>query len=329
MRAIRIEETGGAEKLRLVDLPIPAPGLHEVRILVEAAGINFIDTYQRSGLYPVNLPFVLGQEVAGIVTSVGANVSDFKIGQRVATVRALGGYADEALAPAAQVVAVPPDLSIEQAATAMIQGLTAHFLSTDTFSLQPGHTALIHAAAGGVGLLLVQMAKRRGARVIATVSTEEKAKIAREAGADEVVLYTRENFAERTRELTQGQGAHVVYDSVGRDTFNGSIDSLRPRGMLVSFGNASGPVPPFAPLLLSQKGSLFLTRPTLPHYTQTTMELRGRAAEVFRWIQNGELRVRIGAVFPLEAAAEAHRALESRATTGKVLLFPGKRAQSG
>ncbi|MEI6052415.1 MAG: quinone oxidoreductase, partial [Opitutaceae bacterium] len=320
--AIRIHATGGPETLRVDDIAVPAPAAGEVRILVEAAGLNFIDTYQRSGLYAVPLPFTLGAEIAGIVSAVGAGVTEFSLGDRVATAKASGGYAAEALAPAAHVVKIPAGVATSTAAALMLQGLTAHYLVTDTFALKPGDTALIHAAAGGVGLLLVQLAKRRGARVLATVGTEEKAALARAAGADEVVVYTRDNFATAARNFTNGRGVDVVYDAVGKDTFTGSIDSLRPRGMMVSFGNASGAVPPFAPLLLAQKGSLFFTRPTLVHYTQTTAELRARTDDLFGAVLAGTLQVRIGATFKLTAAAEAHPALESRNTTGKVLLMP-------
>jgi NADPH2:quinone reductase len=293
-----------------------------VRITVEAAGLNFIDTYQRSGLYPVALPFTPGAEVAGVVSAVGAGVAELVVGDRVATAKASGGYAAEALAPAAHVVKIPEGVTTRTAAALMLQGLTAHYLATDTFPLKPGHTALIHAAAGGVGLLLVQLAKRAGARVIATVGTDEKVALARGAGADEVVVYSRDNFTTAARAFTGGRGVDVVYDAVGKDTFAGSLDSLRPRGMFVSFGNASGAVPPFAPLLLMQKGSLFFTRPTMAHYTQTTAELRARTDDLFGAVLAGKLSVRIGATYPLSAAADAHRALESRGTTGKVLLVP-------
>jgi len=321
MRAIRVHENGGAEKLRLDEVPVPDPKAGEVRIRVEAAGVNFIDTYQRSGLYPLPLPFTLGMEAAGIVTAVGAGVTGFKVGDRVASARVSGGYADEAIVPAPHLVNVPEGVSSRQGAALLLQGLTAHYLACDTFSLKPGDTALIHAAAGGVGLLLVQIAKLRGARVIGTAGTGEKARLAREAGADQVVIYTKDDFVAAARQFTGGRGVDVVYDGVGRDTFEGSLNSLRPRGMLASFGNASGPVAPFSPLLLSQKGSLYLTRPTLGHYTQTTAELRGRSDDLFRWLAAGELKVRIGADFPLAQAAEAQRALESRSTTGKVLLL--------
>jgi NADPH:quinone reductase len=322
MLAIRIHETGGPEKLCVDDVPVPTPGTGEVRLRVEAAGLNFIDTYQRSGLYAVALPYTLGAEASGVITAVGAGVTDFRVGDRVASAKVTGAYAAEALAPAAQLVKVPEGVSSQTAAALLLQGMTAHYLACDTFPLKPGDTALVHAAAGGVGLLLVQIAKRRGARVLATVGTAEKARLAREAGADEVCLYTRDNFTAAARAFTQGRGVDVVYDAVGKDTFIGSLDSLRPRGMMVTFGNSSGPVPAFAPLLLSQKGSLFITRPTLGHYTLTTAELHARADDLFRWVGAGELKVRIGATFPLSAAAEAHRALEGRATTGKVLLLP-------
>jgi NADPH:quinone reductase len=322
MLAIRIHETGGADKLRADDVPVPAPGTGEIRFRVEAAGVNFIDTYQRSGLYKVDLPHTLGMEAAGVVTAVGRDVTDFKVGDRVGTARAVGGYATEALAPALHVVRVPADCSLQLAGAVLLQGMTAHYLACDTFPLKPGDTALVHAGAGGVGLLLTQIAKRRGARVIATVGNDEKAALARGAGADAVCVYSRENFADAVRAFTQGRGVDVAYDAVGRDTFEGTMNSLRPRGMFVSFGNASGPVAPFAPLILSQKGSLFFTRPTLTHYTATPAELRARADDLFSWIAAGELKVRIGATYPLSAAAEAHRALEGRATTGKVLLLP-------
>jgi NADPH2:quinone reductase len=324
MRAIRIHETGGVEQLRADDVAVPVPAAGEVRIRVEAAGVNFIDTYKRSGLYPVTLPHTLGQEAAGVVTAVGEGVAEFRVGDRVASAAVMGAYAAEAIAPAAQTVRVPAGVELTLAAAVLLQGMTAHYLACDTFPLQKGHTALVHAAAGGVGLLLTQIAKRRGARVIATVGNEEKAKLAREAGAEAVCIYSRENFSEAARAFTSGRGVDVVYDGVGRDTFEGSLNSLRPRGMLVSFGNASGAVPEFKPLVLSQKGSLFFTRPTLVHYSQTPAELRARADDLFAWIANGTLQVRIGASLPLAAAADAHRALEGRATTGKVLLLPSE-----
>jgi NADPH2:quinone reductase len=325
MLAIRIHETGGAEKLRAEDIAVPAPGAGEIRLRVEAAGLNFIDTYKRSGLYAVPLPHTLGQEAAGVVTAVGAGVTNFKVGDRVASAAVLGAYAHEALAPAAQTVHVPGGVSSQFAAAVLLQGMTAHYLACDTFPLKRGDVALVHAAAGGVGLLLVQIAKKRGARVFATVGSDAKVALAREAGAEEVFNLNggrTEKFHEAARTFTGGRGVDVVYDGIGKETFDGSLASLRPRGMLVSFGNAGGPVPPFSPLILSQRGSLFFTRPTLAHYTQTPEELRARSGDLFKWIADGSLQVRIGATFPLTAAADAHRALESRATTGKVLLLP-------
>ncbi|HWA10085.1 MAG TPA: quinone oxidoreductase [Opitutaceae bacterium] len=322
MQAIRIHEAGGPEKLRVDDTPLPAPGAGEIRLRVEAVGVNFIETYQRSGLYPVGLPHTLGSEAAGVVTAIGPGVMDFRVGERVASAKVAGAYAAEALVPAGHAVRLPAGVETKTAAALMLQGMTAHYLACDTVPLKNGDTALVHAGAGGVGLLLTQIAKLRGARVLATVGTEEKAKLAREAGADDVCVYTRDDFTAAARRFTGGRGVDVVYDSVGKDTFAGSLDSLRPRGTMVTFGNSSGPVPAFAPLLLSQKGSLFITRPTLAHYTATTQELQARAAELFAWLGAGKLKVRIGATFPLTQAAEAHRALEGRKTTGKVLLVP-------
>lgn len=322
MLAIRIHQPGGPEQLRTDEIALPHPGPGEVRFRVEATGVNFIDTYRRSGLYPVELPHTLGSEAAGVITAVGADVTGLRVGDRIASASVKGAYASEAIALAAQSVRVPVNVTSELAAASLLQGMTAHYLACDTWPLKPGDSALVHAGAGGVGLLLIQIAKKRGARVLATVGSEEKAAFAREAGADAVCIYTRENFTAAARAFTNNRGVDVVYDGVGRSTFEGSLDSLRPRGLLVSFGNASGAVPEFKPLLLSQKGSLFFTRPTLGHYTATKAELRQRAGELFSWIARGELRVRIGARFPLAQAAEAHRALESRATTGKVVLIP-------
>ena len=325
MLAIRIHETGGVEKLRADDVRVPEPGAGEIRFRVEAAGINFIDTYKRSGLYAVKLPATLGQEAAGVVTAVGAGVKDFKVGDRVASAAVNGGYAAETLAPAAQTVHLPASVNAQLGAAVLLQGMTAHYLACDTWPLKAGDTALVHAAAGGVGLLLVQIAKKRGARVFATVGSDAKVALAREAGADAVFNMlgdSLEKFSDLARAFTGGRGVDVVYDGIGKETFDGSLASLRPRGMMVSYGNASGAVPPFSPLVLSQKGSLFLTRPTLAHYTQTRAELRARSDDLFAWIADGTLKVRVGATFPLTAAAEAHRALESRATTGKVLLLP-------
>ena len=322
MIAIRIHQTGGVENMVADDVAVPNPGAGEVRFRVEAAGLNFIDTYQRSGLYSVKLPHTLGMEAAGVVTALGAGVTELALGDRVASVRTVGAYAQEATAPAAHTVKLPAGISMQVAAALMLQGMTAQYLACDTFPLKSGDTALVHAGAGGVGLLLTQIAKLRGARVLATVGTVEKAVLAREAGADEVCIYTLENFTDAVKVFTGGRGVDVAYDAIGKDTFDGTLASLRPRGMFVSYGNSSGPVAPFAPLVLSQKGSLFFTRPTLAHYTLTTSELHARAAKLFSWVTAGKLKVRIGATFPLEQAAEAHRALEGRKTTGKVLLVP-------
>ena len=322
MLAVRIHETGGPEKLRVDDIPIPAPGAGEIRLRVEAAGINFVDTYHRTGLYPSELPHTLGAEAAGVVTAVGEGVADFRIGDRVASPRAVGGYAEETLAPASHTVLIPAGVSSQLAAAVLLQGLTAHYLATDTYPLQAGDSALVHAGAGGVGLLLIQIARIRGARVIATVGSDEKILLAREAGAEQVCNYSRDDFAKAARAFTKAQGVDVAYDAVGKNTFEGTLDSLRPRGMFVSYGNASGPVPPFSPLVLSKKGSLFFTRPTLNHYLRTPAEVRARTDELFGWIATGRLKVRIGATFPLAAAGDAHRALESRTTTGKLLLLP-------
>jgi len=322
MRAIRIHEAGGPDQLRLDDIPLPAPRAGEVRFRVEAAGVNFIDTYHRSGLYKVELPHTLGSEAAGVVTAVGEGVTTLVPGDRIGSARVTGAYAEEATVAAAHAVRIPVRVEAKTAAALLLQGMTAHYLACDTFPLKPGDTALIHAGAGGVGLLLIQIAKRRGARVLTTVGTDDKVALVRSAGADAVCVYSREDFTAAARAFTAGRGVDVAYDGVGRNTFDATLNSLRPRGMFVSFGNASGAVPPFAPLLLSQKGSLYFTRPTLTHYTLTNEELNARAGDLFRWVQAGELDVRVGATYPLSAAAEAHRALEGRATTGKVLLLP-------
>lgn len=322
MLAIRIHEYGGPDKLRIdtIDLPVPRAG--ELRVRVEAAGINFVDTYFRSGLYKAELPLILGHEAAGVVTAVGQEVTEFSVGDRVASSRANGAYAEEIAIEAAQCVRIPENVSSQIAAAVMLQGMTAHYLACDTYPLKSDDTALVHAGAGGVGLLLTQIAKMRGARVIATVGSDDKVALARATGADAVCVYTKEDFSEAARAFTNGRGVDVAYDSVGKTTFDGTLQSLRPRGMFVSFGNASGPVLPFAPLVLSQKGSLFFTRPTLTHYTSTTVELRARAAALFEWIAADKLKVRIGGTYPLAEAAEAHRALEGRTTTGKLLLLP-------
>jgi len=322
MKAIRIDGFGGPEVLHLTDVPDPSPGPGQVVARVEAAGLNFIDVYHRTGLYPNPLPLVPGMEGAGVVIAVGPGVSRFHAGDRVAWANVLGSYAEHAVLAAERAVAVPPGLSADTAAAAMLQGMTAHYLCTSTFPLAAGHTCLVHAAAGGVGLLLVQMAKRRGARVIGTVGTEAKAALAHEAGADEVILYTQEDFLEAVKRLTGGRGVEVVYDSVGKTTAEKSIDCLVPRGMAVFYGNASGPVPPIDPLVLSRKGSLFLTRPSLVHYIADRASLEARAADVLGDAASGRLKVRVDRTYPLAEAAEAHRALEGRQTTGKVLLVP-------
>jgi NADPH2:quinone reductase len=323
MNAIRIHATGGPEVLRCEDLPQPAPGPGQAAIRVEAAGVNYIDTYYRSGLYRLPLPATLGQEGAGTVTTVGEGVTDLKPGDRVAWTGAQGSYADYLVAPADRLVSVPAGMSPEQAAATMLQGMTAHYLACATYPLEPGDTCLIHAAAGGVGLLLTQIAKRRGARVIGTVSTEEKATLAREAGADHVIRYTTQDFEAEVKRLTEDRGVQVVYDSVGRTTFEKGLGCLARRGMLVLFGQSSGPVPPFDPQVLNQRGSLFFTRPSLVHYIATRDELLARASELFGWIASGKLKLRIHGRYPLERAADAHRELESRKTTGKLLLIPG------
>ena len=322
MKAIRISQYGGAEVLSFEDVDVADPGEGQVRITVEAAGVNFIDTYHRTGLYPLNLPLTLGLEGAGIVNAVGAGVSDLTEGDRVAWKSVEGSYAEQVVAAAAEVVKIPSDVATKTAAAVMLQGLTSHYLVNSTYPIRDGDTCLVHAAAGGVGLLLVQMAKMRGAQVIGTTSTEEKAALARGAGADDIILYTERDFEAEVLRLTDGQGVEVVYDSVAKATWEKSINCLKPRGYMVFFGNASGPVPPIDPLLLSQRGSIYLTRPTLNSYTQTREEYLQRTREVMGWIQNGELDVRIGEEHPLENTAEAHNRLEGRQTTGKVLLIP-------
>ena len=322
MRAIRVHDYGGPEVLRLEDLPVPEPGAGEARVKIAAVGVNFIDIYHRSGQYKGVLPMTPGMEAAGIVDAVGPDVSDVQVGDRVVYAMRQGAYAEYAIVPATMLAPVPKSIDLHQAAAVMLQGMTAHYLTHSTYPLRPGEVALIHAAAGGVGLLLVQIAKRCGARVIGTVSTEEKAALAREAGADDIILYTQEDFSAAVRRLTDGVGVHVVYDSVGKTTFEGSLNCLRPRGYMVLFGQSSGAVPPFDPQVLNAKGSLFLTRPSLGHYLLTRDELLWRAGDLFAWMAAGELKVRIDATYPLEQAAEAHRALASRATSGKLLLLP-------
>jgi NADPH2:quinone reductase len=323
MHAVRIHQHGGPEVLRYEEVPTPAPGEGQVLVRLVACGVNFIDIYQRKGLYKLDLPATLGQEGAGVVEAVGPGVTEVKPGDRVAYSNVLGSYAEYVVVPAQRLVPIPEGVTYQQAAAAMLQGMTAHYLVTSTYPLKPGDVCLVHAAAGGVGLLLVQMAKRRGATVIGTVSTEEKAKLAREAGADHVILYTEEDFEAEVLRVTEGRKLQVVYDSVGKDTFEKSLNCLALRGMLVLYGQSSGPVPPFDPQVLAQKGSLFLTRPVLWHYTTTREELLWRAGEVLDWVRTGELQLRVDRAYPLAQAAEAQRALEGRQTTGKVLLLTG------
>jgi len=322
MQAIQVSEVGGPEVLTPVDLPAPSPKPNEALVQIKAAGVNFIDVYFREGRYPAPLPFVNGQEAAGVVTEVGGEVTTIEPGDRVAYTNALGSYAEYAAVPASRLVKIPDELDFEQAAAAMLQGMTAHYLVNSSYPLKAGETALIHAAAGGVGLLLVQMAKKIGARVIATAGSHEKAQLARDAGADECIVYTESDFETDTRGLTEGKGVHVVYDGVGKATFDKDLNVLRPRGYLVLFGGASGAVPPFDLIKLSQKGSLFITRPTLAHYTATREELEWRANDVLQMIARGDLKLRIHKTYPLAEAEQAHRHLEGRKTTGKLLLKP-------
>jgi NADPH2:quinone reductase len=322
MKAIVVENHGGPEVLVYREAPMPAPKSGEALVRIQAIGLNYIDIYHRTGLYPLPLPFIPGSEAAGVVESIATDVSGLKVGDRVAYAMSPASYAEYAAVPAWKLVKVPDGISSEQSAAAMLQGMTAHYLVTSVYALKASDTALIHAAAGGVGLLLLQMAKRIGARTIGTVSSEAKAILAREASADEVILYTNEDFETKTRELTDGRGVQVVYDSVGKDTFLKSLNCLVPRGMLALFGQSSGPVAAFDPALLAQKGSLFLTRPSLAQYAARREEILWRAGDLFTWIKSGELKLRIEKTFPLAEAAEAHRQLEGRKTTGKVLLIP-------
>lgn len=320
MRAVRLHETGGPDVLRVEEIPDPVPADDELLIDVEFVGVNFIEIYQREGLYPRPLPCTIGAEAAGTVRSVGQAVSGFKAGDRVVSQNVKGAYAERAVVPASRAKQIPAGISTKTAAAVWLQGLTAHYLSSTTFPLQHGHRALVHAAAGGVGLLLCQMAKRRGATVFGTASTPAKRALAHEAGATEVIDYTSQDFAVEVKRLTNNAGVNVAYDSVGKSTFDRSLDCLMRRGMMVLFGQSSGPVPPFDPQILNRKGSLILTRPKLDDYMATRNELDARANELFSWIERGELSVRIGAEFPLDKAADAHRALEGRKTTGKVVL---------
>jgi NADPH2:quinone reductase len=322
MKAIQIKQAGGPEAMELVDLPIPQPKPNEAVVKLAASGVNFVDVYFREGRYKAPLPLVLGQEGAGVVTAVGAEVKSVKPGDRVAWAGPLGSYAEYAAMPDHRVVPIPQGVTEQQAAAAMLQGMTAHYLSHDTYPLKRGETALVHAAAGGVGLLLVQMAHHIGAHVIGTVSTEEKAQLARAAGAEEVLLYTQSDFEAETKRLTSGEGVDVVYDSVGKTTFEKGLNVLRPRRMMVLFGGSSGAVPAFDLIILSQKGSLYVTRPTLANYIATREELLGRSSAVFGMIAAGKLKLRIQHTYPLAQAQQAHRDLEGRKTTGKLLLIP-------
>jgi NADPH:quinone reductase len=322
VKAIRAHEAGGPEVLRVDDIADPTADAGDLLIDVEAIGVNFIDIYQREGLYQVQRPFTLGAEAAGTVRAIGAGVHGFAVGDRVVSQSVKGAYAERARVPAERAVKIPGGVTSRQAAAVWLQGLTAHYLATSTFALSRGDHALVHAAAGGVGLLLCQIAKKRGAFVIGTASTEAKRKLARGAGADEMIDYTTKDFAAEARRITGGTGVQVVYDSVGKTTFDKSLDALAKRGMLVLFGQSSGPVPPVDPQILNRKGSLFLTRPTLNDYLLARAELEARAADLFDWIGRGELSVHVGAEFPLSDAAKAHEALAGRRTTGKVLLIP-------
>jgi NADPH2:quinone reductase len=322
MKAIQVKETGGPEKMELVDLPQPVPGPGHALVKIAASGVNFIDVYFRTGLYKADLPATLGSEAAGTVDSVGHGVTEVVPGDRVVYAMTRGSYAEYAVVPAAQLVKIPAAVDFQTAAAAMLQGMTAHYLTHSTFPLKSGDACLVHAAAGGVGLLLVQMAHRIGARVFGTVSTAAKAQLAKQAGADEIILYTEQDFEVEVKRLTGGRGVDVVYDSVGATTFAKSLNCLRPRGMLALFGQSSGPVPPFDPNILNAKGSLFLTRPGLPNYVLTRAELLWRAGDVLGWVAAGELQIRVDRAYPLAQAAQAHRDLEGRHTAGKLLVIP-------
>lgn len=322
MKAVRIHQFGGPEVLQYEEVPTPAPGPGQVLVKLAAAGLNYSDVHQRTGHFPNKLPYTMGREGSGTVAAVGPQVTSFKGGEPVAYTGVPGAYAEYALVPAERLVRMPAGLDVKVGAAAMLQGMTAHYLAYTTYPLKPGDSCLIHAAAGGVGLLFVQMAKQCGAQVFGTASTEEKAGLAREAGADEVILYTQQDFETELKRLTNGQGVNVVYDSVGRTTFEKSLNCLKPLGHLVLYGQASGPVAPFDPAILSAKGSLFLTCPSLPHYIADRASLEKRSGDVLEWIASGKLKLRIEFTFPLANVAEAHRSLEGRKTTGKVLLMP-------
>jgi NADPH2:quinone reductase len=322
MKAVRIHAPGGPEAMRYEDVPEPAPKQGEAIVKVDAAGLNYIDVYYRTGLYKAEMPITLGLEAGGTVTAVGPGVTEVKAGDKVAYTGVAGAYAEYAAVPAARLVPLPAGVSTKQGAAAMLQGMTAHYLACSTYSLKAGDTCLVHAAAGGVGLLLCQIARLRGARVIGTVSTEDKAKLAREAGADETILYSTQDFEAEVKRITGGKGVQVVYDSVGKTTWDKSLNCLAPRGYMVLFGQSSGPIGQIDPQILNAKGSIYLTRPSLFHYIATRAELMQRAGEILGWIRDGKLKMRTEFEFPLKDAAAAHRALEGRKTTGKVLLLP-------
>src|SRR5262245_20662868 len=322
MKAIRIHAAGGPEAMRLEEVSPPSPKAGEALVKVDAAGLNYIDVYFRSGQYKADYPLTLGLEAGGTVTAVGPNVSEVKVGDKVAYTGVAGAYAEYAAVPASRLVVLPARVSTKQGAAAMLQGMTAHYLACSTYPLKKGDTCLVHAAAGGVGLLLCQIGKLRGARVIGTVSTDEKAKLAREAGADETIIYTRQDFEAEVKRMTDGKGVQVVYDAVGKTTWDKSLNSLAPRGLIALYGQSSGSIGQIDPQIFNTKGSLFMTRPSLGHYTATREELLQRAGEVLGWVRDGKLKLRMEFEFPLKDAAEAHRALEGRKTTGKVLLTP-------
>jgi len=322
MKAIRVHAAGGPEALTLDDIPAPSPKAGEALVKVDAAGLNYIDVYFRTGMYKAELPLTIGMEAGGVVTAVGSNVSEVKVGDKVAYTGVAGAYAEQAVVPSSKLVVLPAGVSTKQGAAAMLQGMTAHYLATSTYPLKHGDTCLVHAAAGGVGLLLCQIAKLRGARVIGTVSTDDKAKLAREAGADETIIYTRQDFEAEVKRMTNGKGVQVVYDAVGKTTWDKSLNSLAPRGLIALYGQSSGPIGQIDPQILNAKGSLFLTRPSLNHHIASREELQSRAGEVLGWISAGKLKMRMEFEFPLKDAGAAHRALEGRQTTGKVLLLP-------
>ena len=322
MKAVRIHESGGSDVLKFEDIPTPTPGDGEILLKLDAAGINYIDTYQRSGMYPMPLPFTPGNEGAGVVDSVGSGVNGFAPGDKVGYSNIIGSYAEFAVVPAARAVKLPAGIDTKQAAAIFLQGMTAHYLAHDTYALKKGDVCLVHSGAGGVGLLLIQMAKAAGATVITTVSTDEKAELAKGAGADHVIFYTKQDFVEETKKIAGGNKVDVVYDAVGVDTFEKGLDVLRPRGLMALYGASSGPVPPFNLAMLAGKGSLYVTRPSLGNFVASRKELEDRVGDVMKWVASGKLKVRIGVEFPLAEAKAAHDALEGRKTTGKVLLIP-------